>query len=65
ECVLIMAAEGDSTNNWKPVLDYYHSLIGFLNWTDKGQILAGGVMDAGAVSGKPVLDEAFRFGESL
>ena len=65
ECVLIMAAEGDSTNTWKPVLDYYHSLIGFLNWTDKGQILAGGVMDAGAVSGKPVLDEAFRFGESL
>ncbi|MDE7066002.1 MAG: flavodoxin family protein [Desulfovibrionaceae bacterium] len=65
ECALIMAAEGDSADNWKPVLDYYHALTGFLDWTDKGQVLAGGVMEAGAVAGKPVLEEAFRFGASL
>lgn len=65
ECALIMAAEGDSPDNWKPVLDYYHALTRFLNWTDKGQVLAGGVLGAGDVFGRPVLDEAFRFGAAL
>lgn len=65
ECALIMAAEGDSTDNWKPVLDYYHALLGFLAWKDRGQVLAGGVLDAGAVAGHPVLREAFSFGATL
>ena len=42
ECALVMAAEGDSADNWKPVLDYYHALLGFLGWKDRGQVLAGG-----------------------
>ena len=65
ECVLLMAAEGDTPDNWKPVLDHYRALTGFLNWTDRGQALAGGVLEAGAVSGRPVLEEAFRLGASL
>ena len=65
ECALVMAAEGDSADNWKPVLDYYHALLGFLGWKDRGQVLAGGVFEAGAVAGQPVLDQAFRFGASL
>ena len=65
ECALIMAAEGNSADNWKPVLDYYHALLGFLGWQDRGQILAGGVFETGAVAGQPVLDQAFRFGASL
>ena len=64
EC-FIMAAEGNSADNWKPVLDYYHALLGFLGWQDRGQVLAGGVFEAGAVAGQPVLDQAFRFGASL
>ncbi|WP_297218227.1 NAD(P)H-dependent oxidoreductase [uncultured Desulfovibrio sp.] len=65
ECALIMAAEGNTPDNWKPVLDYYHALLGFLEWKDLGQVLAGGVFEAGAVAGQPVLEEAFRFGASL
>lgn len=65
DCALIMAAEGNSADNWKPVLDYYKSLLGFLEWKDLGHVLAGGVFDAGAVAGTPVIDEAFRFGASL
>lgn len=65
ECALVMAAEGDSPENWKPALDYYQALVGFLGWTDRGRVLAGGVLEAGAVAGKPVVDEAFRFGASL
>ena len=65
ECALIMAAEGNSPDNWKPVLDYYRARLDFLQWKDRGQVLAGGVFDAGAVAGQPVLQEARRFGASL
>ena len=65
ECALIMAAEGNSGDNWKPVIDYYHALLSFLEWKDLGQVLAGGVFDAGAVAGQPVVKDAFNFGASL
>ncbi len=65
DCVLLMAAEGDTPDNWKPALDYYKSLLGFLGWRDLGQVLAGGVMEAGAVAGKPVLAEARKLGASF
>ena len=65
ECALIMAAEGNTPENWKPVLDYYHSLMSFMEWADRGTVLAGGVLDAGAVACSPVLDEARSFGASL
>lgn len=64
DCALVMAAEGNSADNWKPVLDYYHSLLGFMEWTDKGCLLAGGVFEPGTVSDDK-LAEARRFGASL
>jgi len=65
ECVLIMAAEGDTPENWKPALDYYSALMGFMGWKDRGRVLAGGVLHAGDVAGSPVLDEAAKVGASL
>lgn len=65
ECALVMAAEGDSAENWKPALDFYEALTGFLGWKDRGRVLAGGVLEAGAVAGRPVLEEARRFGAGL
>ncbi len=65
DCILIMAAEGDTPENWKPVLDYYKALCGFLEWNDLGQILAGGVLEAGAVVGKQIVEDAKKFGASL
>lgn len=65
DCVLIMAAEGDTSDNWKPALDYYQALTGFLKWRDLGRILAGGVLEAGAVAGKPIVVEAEKLGASL
>ena len=65
DCCLIMAAEGNTPDNWKPVLDYYHSLMHFMEWTDRGAVLAGGVFEAGAVAGQPVLEEARALGASL
>lgn len=65
DCGLIMAAEGNTPDNWKPVLDYYNSLVHFMQWRDIGQVLAGGVLEAGAVSGTPVVEEARLFGTKL
>lgn len=65
DCALIMAAEGDSPENWKPALDYYAALTRFMGWKDLGRVLAGGVLEAGAVAGRPVLEEARSFGASL
>lgn len=65
DCALIMAAEGDTPENWKPAIDYYEALAGFLKWHDLGKVLAGGVLEAGSVAGKPALEEARKFGASL
>ena len=65
DCIMLMAAEDDSQENWKPVLDYYHALLGHLGWKDIGTVLAGGVRDVGDIKGKPFLDEARRLGSSL
>ena len=65
DCALVMAAEGNTPDNWKPALDYYKALVHFLGWRDLGQVLAGGVLAAGAVAGTPVLEEARLFGSKL
>jgi Multimeric flavodoxin WrbA len=64
-CIMLMAAEGDFESNWKPVLDYYHALLGHLGWKDCGTVLAGGVMHVGDIAGKPSLEEARRLGASI
>lgn len=61
-CILLMAAEGDSEDNWKPILDYYHALLRNLGWKDCGTVLAGGVMNIGDITGKPSLAEARKLG---
>ncbi|MBD5558569.1 MAG: flavodoxin family protein [Desulfovibrio sp.] len=65
DCALLMAAEGDTPENWKPVLDYYTALLGFLEWKDLGHVLAGGILDAGAVAKTGALEEARAFGAAL
>lgn len=65
DCILLMAAEGDSESNWKPVLDYYRALLGHLGWKDCGTVLAGGVMNVGDIQGKPSLAEAKALGASI
>lgn len=65
DCCLIMAAEGDSRENWKPAVDYYDELTRFLSWHDRGRVLAGGVLAAGAVANHPEVEAAFQLGASL
>lgn len=68
DCILLMAAEGDTENNWKPVLDYYHALLAHLGWKDCGTVLAGGVMNVGDIHAeghKASLEEARKLGASI
>lgn len=65
DCALIMAAGDDTPDNWKPAVDYYKSLVGFLQWRNLGMVLAGGVLEAGAVAGKPAVEEARKLGAAI
>ncbi len=67
-CVMLMAAEGNTPDNWKPVLDYYHTLLAQLGWHDLGTVLAGGVFQLGDIlknGGHEALAKARALGASL
>ena len=63
--VLLMASEGDSEANSKPVIDWYKSLVGFLGWQDLGHVIAGGNLRVGDIKGKPEIDQARSLGASI
>lgn len=65
DCCLIMAAEGDSEENWEPVLSYYRSLLKFMGWKNRGEILAGGVFRAGDIKGHKALELAYQTGKEI
>ena len=65
ECVMLMAAEGASRDNFEPVLHYYEALLRHMGWKNLGTALAGGVLAVGDIRGKPVLEEAQNLGRSL
>ena len=65
ETVLLMASEGNSKANSKPVIDWYESLVGFLGWQDLGHVIAGGNLRIGDIKGKPEIDKARSLGASI
>lgn len=65
EVVLLMAAEGDTPDNWSAAVNFYESLVSHLQWKDKGRVLAGGVLNPGDIANRPIVLEAFNLGASL
>lgn len=65
ETVLLMASEGDTEDNFKPVADYYHALLHHLGWKSLGEINAGGVFNVGDIDGHPKLPDCYNLGKSL
>lgn len=63
--VLLMASEGSGKENDEPVIRYYHSLLNFLEWEDRGSLIAGGVLRIGDIEGKPELRKAYELGKSI
>lgn len=65
-CILLMAAEGDTEDNFAPVKAFYTGLTENLNWKNLGIIYAGGNMAVGDIlSKKEQLKAAQTLGESL
>lgn len=62
EAVLLMAAEGDG---FEESVYWYERLMEHLGWTDRGKVLAGGVMNVGDIVGKPELAEAEELGRAV
>lgn len=62
ESVLLMAAEGYGFDD---ALKYYKNLMKHLGWTERGHVLAGGVMKIGDIKGHKELNKAYELGKSL
>ena len=66
DCVLLMAAEGDTEDNFAPVRAFYEGLVSHLGWNDLGIVYAGGNMAAGDILQKPEqLQAAEDLGKSI
>ena len=66
ECILLMAAEGNSESNFAPVKSFYEGLTSHLGWKNLGIIYAGGNMDIGDIASKPdQLKQAEELGKSI
>ena len=63
--VLLMASEGNSEANAKPVIDWYKNLVGLLDCQDLGMIVAGGNLRIGDIKGKPEIGKARNLGASI
>ena len=61
DAVLLMAAEGDTEENFAPVRAYYKALLDCLGWKDAGIVYAGGNMAAGDIEAHPEQLEAARW----
>lgn len=60
--VLLMAAHG---HDFEDVIFYYDHLMEHLRWKNLGHVLAGGNGEAGAIKGKPELQNAYELGKSI
>lgn len=60
DAVLLMAAEGDTEENFAPVRAYYKALLDCLGWKDAGLVYAGGNMAVGDIQAHPEQLEAAR-----
>lgn len=66
ECILLMASEGNTSDNFAPVKAFYEGLISHLGWKNLGIVYAGGNMNIGDILNKPEqLKQAEDLGKSI
>lgn len=66
DCVLLMAAEGNTESNFAPVRAFYEGLLSHLEWRNLGIVYAGGNMEIGDILNNPEqLEKAEKIGESI
>lgn len=65
KCIMLMAAEGNTEDNFEPIKHYYRALLSHMGWTNIGEVYAGGVFHVGDINGHPALQEALKLGMSI
>lgn len=66
DAVLLMAAEGDTGENFAPVRAYYEALLHHMGWRDAGIVYAGGNFNAGDIRKRPEqLERARELGGAI
>lgn len=65
KCILLMAAGGETDDNFEPFKHYYHALLKHLGWENLKEIYAGAVMNIDDINGHPALEEAYALGTNI
>ena len=65
DCIMLMAAEGNSKSNNEPVEAYYNSLLKHLGWNNRGLLIAGGVTAIGDIKDHTSLERVKDLGISI
>lgn len=65
QCILLMASGDSSKINLEPVVQYYHSLLNHLGWSNLGEVFAGDVLNIGDIKGHIALNEAKELGLTI
>ena len=66
ECALLMAAEGETQENFAPVKCFYEALVSNLGWQNRGIVYAGGNFAPGAIlQKKDQLQQAEELGKHI
>lgn len=62
---VLLAALEEEDSHANVLIDNYRTIIGALDWKDKGVVIAGSVKDKGDILGNPALRKAEELGSSL
>lgn len=66
EAVLLASGEGtDQDGDFDGLKATYKAITGYLKWTDRGSVLAGGVWEPGAIINTGKLKEALELGKTI
>lgn len=62
---MLVALGGDAETDAAAAVANYQAVRGYLQWQDKGMVIAGGVMNKGDIMGHPALRQAEDLGQNM
>ncbi len=65
KAALLMTYADTGARKAEAILSHYQTLLGYLGWSDAGQVIAPGVWQAGAVHHTKYPEQAYRLGKSI
>ncbi len=65
KAALLMTYADTGAREAEAILSHYQTLLGYLGWSDAGQVIAPGVWQAGAVHHTKYPEQAYRLGKSI